>query len=184
MLSALALRGHWVHVVVFGIPVAGLVGAVAAQEIRARWGQRATAEPGIDGLSPHLRVAVAGLLAAAAIHVVVIPEHFREYVLFGLFFSALAVAQLLLALLLTYRPNHQLVRWIALASAWVIVLWVASRTTGIPFGPESWQPERLGSLDAAATTAELITLVGCLSQLWASPIAVDRSDQKVQELSR
>jgi hypothetical protein len=179
----LALRGHWVHVVVFGVPVAGLVGAVALQEIRARWGKRPSAER-FDDLSPHLRVAAAGLLAAAAIHVVVIPEHFREYVLFGLFFSALAVAQCFLAVLLTYRPNHQLVRWIALGSAWVIVLWVASRTSGIPFGPESWQSERLGSLDAAATTAELITLVGCLNQLWTSPNRGRSPGPNVQELSR
>ena len=139
MASALALRGHWAHVVVFGIPVAGLVGAVAVQEIRARWGKRAKAER-LDGASPHLRVAAAGLLAAAAIHVVVIPEHFREYVLFGFFFSALAVAQCLLAVLLTYRPNRQLVRCIALGSAWVILLWIASRTSGLPFGPECFEP--------------------------------------------
>jgi hypothetical protein len=194
MVSVLALRGHWAHLMVFGIPVAALVGAVATQEIRARWGKRTNAEPGIesrpgwserlDGPSPHLRVAAAGLLAAAAIHVVVVPEHFREYVLFGLFFSALAVAQLLLAVLVMCRPSHQLVRYIAWGSAWVIVLWMVSRTGGIPFGPEPWKPEQLGSLDAAATTAELITLVGCLNQLWTTSHRRRSPGPRLQELTQ
>lgn len=176
MVSALALRGHWVHVVVFVIPVAGLVGAIAAQEIRARWGTHASSEADavasrpepsapLDGRSPNLRVAAAGLVAAAAIHALVIPEHFREYLLFGLFFAGLMAAQLVLAVMITHRPNHRMVRSIAVGSAWVVVLWMVSRTSGIPIGPDSWRPELFGKLDIAATVAELITLAGCLMEL-------------------
>jgi hypothetical protein len=193
MVSALALRGHWVHIVVFGIPVAGLVGAVASQEIRARR-RFARAERGIearpgrserlDGHSPHLRVAAVGLLAAAAIHAVVIPEHFGEGLLFGLFFVALALVQLVLAVLMTYRPDHQMVRNVAVGSAWVVVLWIVSRTSGIPLGPEQWQPESIGSLDAAATAAELITLVGCVMQLRMSSGRRRSPARRLQELTR
>ena len=193
MVSALAVRGHWVHVVVFGIPVAGLVGAVAAQEIRARR-QNARAARGIasqpgwterlDGHSPHLRVAAVGLVAAAAIHALVTPEHFREDLLFGLFFVALAAAQLVLAVLITCRPDHQLVRYIAVGSAWVVVLWVVSRTSGLPIGPEQWRPESIGRLDAAATAAELITFVGCLMQLRMNSDRRRSPARRLQELSR
>jgi hypothetical protein len=177
MVSALVLRGHWVHVIVFGIPIAGLVGAVAAQEIRARFGSPG-ADRRPDPQSPHLRVAAAGLVAAAVIHAIVIPEHFREWWLFGVFFSVLMVAQLVLAVLVAYRPNRRMVRSVAVASAWIVVLWLVSRTSGIPLGPEQWQPESIGRLDIAASVAELITLVGCATQLSATshrrPLTVPR----------
>ncbi len=166
MVMALVLRGHWVHVVVFGLPVAGLAGAIAVQEIRARRGKKLSGVEPLDGRSPHLRAAAAGLVGAAVIHAIVIPEHFREYVAFGVFFSVLTVAQLAVAAIVVYRPDARTVRYVALGSAAVVVLWLVSRTSGVPVGPEQWQPESFGRLDLGATVAELITTVGCAAELW------------------
>ena len=105
-------------------------------------------------------------MVAAAIHAAVIPEHFREWMVFGLFFTALTVAQCWLAVVLLRRPERRIVRYVAIASAWVVVLWAVSRTTGIPIGPEQWKPESLGALDIAASCAELVTFVGCVTHLW------------------
>lgn len=176
MVSVVALRGHLVHFVVFGLPVVGLVGAIGLQEIRARLGRRHADEmqPGrarlsdvrFDGSSsPGLRFAALGLAMAAAIHAVVAPEHFREDLFYGLFFVVVTAVQIALAVVLTVRPGYRIVRCAAVASAWIVVLYMLSRTSGVPVGPASWRPESFGVLDIAATCAELVTLVGCLTQL-------------------
>jgi hypothetical protein len=177
MLSASLLRSHGAHFVVFGLPVAVLVSTVGWQELRGRLRERADARAGAE--SPVRRprptsdlptdglwVAAAGLVAAAAIHATVITEHFREYVLFGVFFVALAIAQFWLAAVLVRHPDRRTVRYVAVASVWVVALWVVSRTTGLPIGPEPWRPEAFGGLDIASSCAELITAVGCLTHLW------------------
>jgi hypothetical protein len=194
MVCALILRGHIVHFVVFGLPVAGLVGAVGLQEIRARF---ATADgiaaddsdgprPGVplDRRSPGLIMAVAGLVGAAAVHAAVIPDHFHEYVLYGIFFTALTAVQLSLALFLSVRPDPRTVRYIAIGSAGVVLLYVVSRTSGVPVGPEPWQPESFGGLDIAATVAELVTLSGCLMQLFAVSNRDRRSARRLTGVTR
>ena len=106
-------------------------------------------------------------MASAVVHASVIREHFHEYLLYGLFFATLASAQLLLAFVVAHHPDRRTVRYIAIGSAWVVVLWLVSRTSGVPIGPEPWQPESFGRLDIAATVAEFVTLVGCVMQLRA-----------------
>jgi hypothetical protein len=167
MVNALVLRGHAVHLVVFGIPMAGLVGAILAQEIRARRGSASPHEP-LIARSPGLRVAAGGLVAAAGIHAIVIAEHFRESNVFGLFFSVLAATQLGLAVIIARHPDVRIVRYVAVGSAAVVGLWLVSRTSGLPIGPEPWTPEAFGSLDLAATAAELFTLAGCAMQVWTA----------------
>ena len=36
-----------------------------------------------------------------------------------------------------------------------MVVWVISRTSGMPLGPEPWTPERVGAADLIATADEL-----------------------------
>jgi hypothetical protein len=169
MLSTAALRGHAVHLLVFGLPVAGLVAAICRQELQARRANssRARDDSGSPVASPGLRVAVGGLAVAAVVHLTVLREHFREDVRYGFFFLALTVAQCGLAFLLTYRPEHRTVRSVAVASGCVVALWLVSRTTGLPLGGEPWRPESFGAFDIAASCAEIATAVGCLSHLWA-----------------
>jgi hypothetical protein len=175
MASFLAWRGHLVHFVVFGLPVVGLVGALGLQEIRARVGSgrilemrgagTRLPEPRCKVDAPALRFATLGLIAAAAIHAAVIGEHFREDLFYGLFFSVVTALQLSLALMLSMRPTYRNVRYVAVTSALIVVLYVVSRTTGVPIGPAPWRPEAFGTLDIAATGAELVTLAGCAVQL-------------------
>jgi hypothetical protein len=42
----------------------------------------------------------------------------------------------------------------ALGSVAVIAAWTVSRTAGLPFGPEPWNPESVGLIDALATADE------------------------------
>jgi hypothetical protein len=195
MVSASLLRGHLVHLVIFGLSVAGLVGAVGLQELRARCrGHSGRVVAGIsdtdpdhlrfEGRSLWLRVGAAGLVGAAAIHVFVIPEHFREYMLYGFFFCALTALQVSLAVLLIVRPDARLVRYVAVGSAWVVVLYFVSRTSGVPIGPEPWHAEAFGGLDVAATSAELATVAGCAIQLWMARDRHPRTARRLVELVR
>ena len=76
------------------------------------------------------------LLSAGAgiIHLAVLGPHLREFWLFGVFFAAAALAQLGWALLVMMRPSRRV--WLAgaLGNALVIVVWILSRTVGLPFG--------------------------------------------------
>jgi hypothetical protein len=184
MAAASVFRTHAAHFIVFGLPVVALVATVGGQELRARMRARdgraheprasepcaldATreAERALDRGSVGLWVATGGLAVSALVHASVIREHFHEYVLFGVFFTLLFLAQGAIAVLIAFRPARATVRAVALASAWVVVLWLVSRTTGLPFGPEVWEPERYGALDAVASAAELLTVIGCLAALY------------------
>jgi hypothetical protein len=169
MLCSAVMGGHAAHFVVFGVPIAILVGTVGWQEMRAL--RPKGSESGTDLLSDGrltdgLWVAVAGLVLAGAVHAAVIPEHLHHYLLFGVFFAGLSVVELWLAVVLIRRPERRLVGFVAIGSALTIVLWLMSRTTGIPIGPEQWTPEPFGALDIAASGAELVTAVGCVAHLW------------------
>ena len=47
----------------------------------------------------------------------------------------------------------------AAVSAGPLLLWLWSRTTGLPFGPEPGEPEAIGLADCAACLLEVVTLV-------------------------
>ena len=106
---------------------------------------------------------VAGLsVMAGIIHVVAIPEHFEEWVGYGLFFLVAAVAQLLYPfILLTEGPNRALVLAGILGNGFIIGLYILTRTAGIPFGPEAGEVEPIQALDALSKVAEL-ALILCL----------------------
>lgn len=93
---------------------------------------------------------------AAAIHFAVLHEHFREYWLFGVFFGVVAWLQMLWVILVVGRPSRQVLAVGALVNAAVVLVWVASRTIGLPLGPEPGEREAIAFPDALATGLELI----------------------------
>lgn len=101
-------------------------------------------------------MAAALSLAAALIHASVIASHFQEYWLFGLFFAASAVLQLVWAGLVWSGHDE---RWLLVAGAVgnfaVAVLWLYTRTVGLPIGPEAGETEVAGVHDVLATATEL-----------------------------
>jgi hypothetical protein len=101
--------------------------------------------------------AVLTLLCAAAIHASVVEEHYREWVLEGLFFVALAVVQALLAVAIAADSGTAGYRAAIALSLATIAVWTISRTLGVPVGPNPWVPEPVGRADAVATLLELTT---------------------------
>jgi hypothetical protein len=112
-------------------------------------------------------VALAGA-AAAAVHFVVMPEHFEEAALYGTFFAVAASAQILYSLMLLGRPSRPLLVAGALGNFAIVVLWLVTRTAGIPLGPGAGSVESVGGLDVLATGFEVITTLGAVLVLTRS----------------
>src|SRR3954451_4809367 len=72
---------------------------------------------------------------AAAVHLYVAPEHLREWWLYGGFFVAVTVAQLLLAVLLLRGPRVRVVLLAIWGTVGLIGIYVISRTVGLPITP-------------------------------------------------
>ena len=108
-----------------------------------------------------LRFAVAVASAGAAtIHFAVIDQHFAEYWLFGVFFVAVALAQLGWVVAVASNPTRTVYLVGALGNALIAVTWVISRTTGLPFGPGAGEPEPVGIADVVSTALELAVVTG------------------------
>jgi hypothetical protein len=112
-----------------------------------------------------LRLTAAVLsVGAGAIHLLEAPAHYRQAAVYGRFFLAVAAAQLVGGLLLA------LCRWPAAAYALaaygnlaVAGVWAATRTVGIPIGPEAGVRPPVAPADLAATlleTAAALALLG------------------------
>jgi hypothetical protein len=109
-------------------------------------------------------VALAGA-AAAAVHFVVMPEHFDEATMYGVFFAVAATSQLLYSAMLLARPSRSLLAAGAIGNLTIVVLWLITRTIGIPLGPAAGTTETVGGLDVLATIFELTTAVGAVALL-------------------
>ena len=104
-------------------------------------------------------VLAAGLVGSAAIHAAVVPEHLTEWSAAGLFFVGLTAAELAVAgLLLAGPPRRSVLVSAAVVSIGPLLIWLASRTAGLPFGPEPGVPEAIGLPDTLACALEIVTL--------------------------
>jgi hypothetical protein len=121
---------------------------------------------------PYLLAGLAAFsVGAAAIHFAVVFEHFAEYTLYGVFFLVISWAQLIWPAVLLWRPSR-LWLWLGIAgNAVVIAVYVASRTVGLPFGPDLHNAESVGALDVASCVLEFGLIAGCAALLWRPSLA-------------
>jgi hypothetical protein len=141
------------------------------------------APAGIDARSAALVALASG---AGTIHLAVVAEHYLEYPLYGVFFVLLGVAQLGWAAAVAIRGVSPPLLFAALANWPVAVLWVLSRTSGLPVGPQPWVPESVGLAGIACTAFEVALVAWALWSLkqprrvsrwlepvgWALPVSV------------
>jgi hypothetical protein len=113
---------------------------------------------------PNVSVAQAALaalsMAAAAIHFAVMGEHFAEYVAFGVFFSVVAWFQALWAVDVIVASSRGLLLVGLVGNALVVLVWLSSRTIGLPIGPEAGAAEDAGFVDVLATILEMAIVAG------------------------
>ena len=110
-----------------------------------------------------LHGAAALSLLAAAMHLGVVPEHLEEWWGYGAFFLVLAAAQGPYGFGLLRRPPSRpylLLLGVA-GNLAVAILWLVTRTTGIPLlGPHAGETEGVGVLDLACALAEVGIVAG------------------------
>ena len=126
-------------------------------------------EPEVEsGFDPNDVMVIAALLSAGAgaIHAAVINEHLREWWLYGLFFAVSAAAQLVWSVLVLRRPSRPILIAGAVGNVAVVLTWLITRTTGLPFGPEPSTPEAFGWLDVVAASFEVLLVVSIVMLLW------------------
>lgn len=102
-------------------------------------------------------------LGAGLAHLAVTPGHWREWVLSGAFFLALAVFQLVWAAAVVRFPNRPLVVLGVAANLASMALWGISRMWGIPAGPNAGVPEPVGP---AGILTVLLESVAVASAVW------------------
>lgn len=149
--------------------------AIALVPIGIRAGSRPT--DGGGGLRFTVAAASAG---AATIHFAVIGQHFEEWWLFGVFFVAVAAAQLVWMLAVVRHPTRGVYVVGVLGNALVAVTWVVSRTTGVPLGPEAGEPEPVGIADTVSTAFEVALVI--LTLLLLRGLEVPRRSVRVVRL--
>ncbi|MGH2829440.1 MAG: hypothetical protein ACRDJM_03045 [Actinomycetota bacterium] len=108
-------------------------------------------------------------LGAAAIHFAVTADHFDEYWLSGVFFVVAAWLQTLWAVVIVTRRERSLLQVGALGNAMIVAVWVVSRTSGLPFGPDAGESQAVGLTDFAATAFESLIVLGALLLAFRPP---------------
>jgi FtsP/CotA-like multicopper oxidase with cupredoxin domain len=108
-------------------------------------------------------------LGAAAIHFAAAPEHFSEYLPYGIFFVLLGAAQVALAIALLIAPSRRLYAGAIAGTLAVMTIWLLSRTTGLPIPPQPWRPEAVAFPDFAATLMEAICVLLFLLRMRRRP---------------
>jgi hypothetical protein len=125
---------------------------------------------GEAGVEPIVRPALALLsMGAAVIHFVVVPGHWDEYWGQGLFFIIAAIAQLLWAVWVLVAPSRLLYLLGAVGNAAIVLLWVVTRTAGIPVGPGAGEREAVEFADTLATVFEVLLVIGALALARTAP---------------
>jgi hypothetical protein len=113
-------------------------------------------------------------LGAGLIHLAVVREHLDEYRVYGVFFAVLGALQVLWALAALARDSAPWWRTVAFGNLAVVALWAASRTVGLPVGPEHWEPEATGRADVLCSLLE-VAVAGALLVSARLPDAVART---------
>lgn len=113
-----------------------------------------------------LRAAAAASVLAGVIHYAVIPEHRSEWWVYAVFFTLLGVFEFAWAAL-AWSGTQRWVLWAGLTvNVLTLAVWTVSRTTGLPFGPDTGDPEAVGMPDVTCCLAEAATTGLVLWVLW------------------
>jgi|GEM_PF-2662760 len=108
-------------------------------------------------------------LFAGYIHVAYVDSHLQEWWGYGAFFIAAANVQVLFAALLVRWPKP----WLPFAgiagNLAIIIVYVITRTSGIPLGPHRRVVEEATAADWATTAAQVGIIVALLAMLDGRP---------------
>lgn len=116
---------------------------------------------------PGYVLAIAGLaLTSGTIHVVAAVEHVGINWQLGAFFAVVGACQVVAAHRIYRNPGDEWTLKLAAAGSVIVsLMWVFSRTTGIPFGPEPGRAS-VGVADTITTVQQFILAAIVVAFLW------------------
>ena len=132
---------------------------------------RAIRSPGSVGTDRRdiLRMVLAFLsVDAALIHFAVIEQHFTEYWLYGAFFAAVGLFELVWAVLIMAGPSRPLYAASVAVNALTVTAYVVTRTVGLLVGPAAQRTEKIGFGDLTSTVFEGVLVIGSILLLFRS----------------
>jgi hypothetical protein len=174
--------GHGWHLIeLLGFFLTTIAGVWAAEVVRRR---PAAATPKLRR-GPLLWLVTLSGAAAGAIHLFVMPEHFKESALYGSFFLVCALLQIAYSGWIVVVGSRVLLAVGAAGNFALALLWLFTRTVEIPLGPAAGTKEAFGALDMSCAGVEILMAVGALallrarSQYRASAIPAQRTAMQV-----
>lgn len=144
------------------LPTGALSHASSPPENLGRLRSR-NAKTGAPGSS--LYVATVLSLAAAAIHLWVAPDHLEEWWGYGAFMLVAAAAQSVYGLALLRWHTRTLLLLGISGNLTIVVLYLITRTIGIPFGPHAGHTEAIGGMDLFCTVSEVALVMALIMLL-------------------
>lgn len=138
-----------------GFVLVALCAVALVEHLKARPKKAARRRPARLGM---LSVAATGA-AAGGIHLAVVPSHWAQAEIYGAFFALVGTTQVVWSLLLLVRPSRPLLGLNVAANLGVLLVWLDSRTIGLPLGPAAGLREPIGLLDLACAVIEVASVV-------------------------
>ncbi|GAA5128746.1 hypothetical protein [Haloechinothrix salitolerans] len=99
-------------------------------------------------------------IGAGGVHIAVVPNHWQEWQLSGVFFAGLAAFQLIWAAVVIRWPRPAILGFGLIANLGAMILWGVSRAWGLPFGPHAGIPETVGAPGVLTMMLEVSVLLG------------------------
>lgn len=153
--SALGLNG--LVMLVSNVLLLGLLVAFRGGRLDIASPRRASGRPPrFESVELFLMVA---LLGTAAIQATLVREQLARWPLLGIAMLLLTIAQVDTALLFLLRLRSAQFLAAAAVSAAPPLVWLYSRTAGLPFGPRAGTAGEIGLTDATVALLEVVTLV-------------------------
>lgn len=137
-----------------------------------------------DGTRELAAAVLPGLLAgAAAIHLGMVPLHSGVSEAEGIAFAVAGWLQASCAALL-WKPRTSRRALLAVAStnALIVIVWLVSRTVGLPVGTSSPGAEKVGLADGLATVLEVALILGCAKLLRDPARTIDGETRRARGL--
>jgi hypothetical protein len=106
---------------------------------------------------------------AEAIHLWVTPEHYLQWLGYGIFFLVVAALQGILGAALLFRPGRGIFVVGIVGNLAVVALWVYTRAAAVPLGPMAGEAEAVGALDVVCTSVEVALVVLLMTLCWRFP---------------
>ncbi len=119
--------------------------------------------PAVVGSRPGSTLLAILSFGAAGIHFAVSPDHFAEWLPYGVAFACLAWFQLSWSAAYLVGATRRLRIAGVVVNTAVVAVWAWSRTIGLPIGPEPGATEAVGFADALSSGLEAVLVLGLLT---------------------